>query len=141
MLGDDPFVFAASTGPTHSLAVIDASADTTSTATRSCFWTTVTASAIKRSRFARRPVRTRWRCAPPACPPLRKWRRAALAETLLPSLAIDVENRRETLRIRRFAGDPPKRTIALVWRRGSALEPTLHPIGQTMGKVYRKLSY
>ncbi len=61
--------------------------------------------------------------------------------TLLPSLAIDVENRRGTLRIRRFAGDPPKRTIALVWRRGSALEPTLHPIGQTMGKVYRKLSY
>ena len=51
--------------------------------------------------------------------------------TLLPTLALDVENRRGSLCIRRFAGESPKRTVALVWRGHSALEPTLRPIAET----------
>ncbi|MDB4943178.1 MAG: Hydrogen peroxide-inducible activator [Labilithrix sp.] len=38
------------------------------------------------------------------------------AVTLLPELAVDVENRRAQLEIRRFAEPVPSRTIALVWR-------------------------
>ena len=58
--------------------------------------------------------------------------------TLLPSLAVPVENRGDALCLRRFS-DPPKRTIALVWRRRSALEMTLRPLAETMRKVYRRL--
>lgn len=52
--------------------------------------------------------------------------------TLLPSLALPVENRHQTLRIRRFARRPPLRTLALVYRKRSALELTLKPVGQTL---------
>lgn len=59
--------------------------------------------------------------------------------TLLPSLAVPVENRRGTLNLRRFTASGPKRTIALVWRRRSALEPTLRPLGETMKRIYRRI--
>ncbi len=52
--------------------------------------------------------------------------------TILPKLAVAVENRNHSLRIRDFAPQAPKRTIALVWRKGSALERTLLPVGETL---------
>jgi LysR family transcriptional regulator, hydrogen peroxide-inducible genes activator len=45
--------------------------------------------------------------------------------TLLPTIALTVENRRSQLRIRRFAAPGPGRTLALAWRRGSAMMRTL----------------
>ena len=45
--------------------------------------------------------------------------------TLLPSIAIPVENRRGQLVVRSFAPPGPGRTIVLAWRRGSALAPSL----------------
>lgn len=74
-------------------------------------------------------------------PTLAQMAASGAGATLLPSLAVDVENRRGTLRIRRFAGTPPNRTIALVWRHESALEPTLRPVAETMRKVYRRLAH
>jgi LysR family transcriptional regulator, hydrogen peroxide-inducible genes activator len=52
--------------------------------------------------------------------------------TLLPSLAVPVENRRGQLRLRRFASPEPGRTIALAWRRGSALRDPLRRIAETI---------
>jgi len=52
---------------------------------------------------------------------------AGAAATLLPAMSLEVENRRGQLAIRPFA-EPPHRTIALAWRRGSALEPALREI-------------
>jgi LysR family hydrogen peroxide-inducible transcriptional activator len=56
--------------------------------------------------------------------------------TLLPSLAVDLENRRDALRVRPFAPKAPFRTLALVWRRNSALETTLKPVGEALRAAY-----
>lgn len=58
------------------------------------------------------------------------------AVTLLPSLAVAVENRRGDLTVRAFAGRPPARTIALVWRRGAARELTFRAIAATLASAY-----
>ena len=55
---------------------------------------------------------------------------AGTAVTLLPSLALPVENRRGQLRVRRFTAPEPGRTIALAWRRGSAMRPPLVKIAE-----------
>jgi LysR family transcriptional regulator, hydrogen peroxide-inducible genes activator len=52
--------------------------------------------------------------------------------TLLPSLALAVENRRGQLRVREFAPPGPGRTLGLAWRRGSALRGPLGTIGDTI---------
>jgi len=59
--------------------------------------------------------------------------------TLLPSLALAVENRRHALHVRPFATHPPSRTLALVWRRGSAVEPALRAVGELLQASYGKL--
>jgi LysR family hydrogen peroxide-inducible transcriptional activator len=59
--------------------------------------------------------------------------------TLLPGLAVEVENRRQALRVRPFAGKPPARTVALVWRKGSALETTIQAVGETLRGAYGAL--
>jgi len=59
--------------------------------------------------------------------------------TLLPRVALAVENRNDTLRIRSFAPRAPYRTIVLVWRKGSALEVTLRGVAETMRRTYRSL--
>ena len=41
--------------------------------------------------------------------------------TLLPALAVPVENRRGQVEVRPFSGAAPTRTIALVWRAASPL--------------------
>jgi LysR family hydrogen peroxide-inducible transcriptional activator len=55
--------------------------------------------------------------------------------TLLPMLSLAVENRRSHLAIRPFVRPGPSRTLALVWRRGSALKATLDGMGRTLRSV------
>jgi LysR family transcriptional regulator, hydrogen peroxide-inducible genes activator len=54
--------------------------------------------------------------------------------TLLPAIALDVENRRAQLAIRPLLGPPQGRTIALAWRRTSPLAPALHELAAVMAK-------
>jgi LysR family hydrogen peroxide-inducible transcriptional activator len=60
--------------------------------------------------------------------------------TLLPSLAVDIENRRDALRVRPFAPRVPSRTLALAWRKGSALAATLQHVGETLAQAYAALA-
>jgi LysR family hydrogen peroxide-inducible transcriptional activator len=57
---------------------------------------------------------------------------AGSSVTLLPAVALTVENRRSQLRVRPFAAPAPGRTLALVWRRGSALRIALNRLGDTI---------
>jgi LysR family hydrogen peroxide-inducible transcriptional activator len=59
--------------------------------------------------------------------------------TLLPALAIATETRRSPLRIRTFGPPVPGRTIALVWRRGTPVEPALKAVAATIRDVYARL--
>jgi LysR family hydrogen peroxide-inducible transcriptional activator len=52
--------------------------------------------------------------------------------TLLPSIALPVENRRGQLTVRPFASPGPGRTLALAWRRGSALKRSLVRVAGTI---------
>ena len=52
--------------------------------------------------------------------------------TLLPSIALPVENRRGQLTVRPFAQPGPGRTLALAWRRGSALRAALQRVAETI---------
>lgn len=56
--------------------------------------------------------------------------------TLLPALAVDAEAKRARLHVRRLAGGAAHRTIALVWRRGSAAEATLRQIATALRDAY-----
>jgi LysR family hydrogen peroxide-inducible transcriptional activator len=55
--------------------------------------------------------------------------------TLLPSLAVPVENRRHELRILPFGPRGPSRTIALAWRRGSSRAKTLKLVGAALAET------
>jgi LysR family transcriptional regulator, hydrogen peroxide-inducible genes activator len=57
---------------------------------------------------------------------------AGPAVTLLPSLAMAVENRRGQLRVRKFRTPAPGRTLALAWRRGSAIKKPLTALAATI---------
>jgi LysR family hydrogen peroxide-inducible transcriptional activator len=57
---------------------------------------------------------------------------AGRGATLLPSIALSVENRRRQLIVRPFAPPGPGRTIALAWRKGSALAPSLTRLAASM---------
>ena len=50
-----------------------------------------------------------------------------------------LENRRSQLTVRRFAAPGPGRTLALAWRRGSALGAPLVRIAATMRKALQQL--
>lgn len=56
--------------------------------------------------------------------------------TLLPELSLPTEARRAPVRVRRFSSPVPHRTIALVWRKRSALAPALEKIAATMRGAY-----
>jgi LysR family hydrogen peroxide-inducible transcriptional activator len=58
--------------------------------------------------------------------------------TLLPSLALPVENRTQRLRVRRFAPAGPGRTLILAWRRGSALREALKEIAAVIRRALPK---
>ena len=57
---------------------------------------------------------------------------SGLGVTLVPELALPVENRLGALSIRRFAKPEPHRTIGLVWRKGSPRTATLRAVGEAM---------
>ena len=59
--------------------------------------------------------------------------------TLLPTLALALENRRHALHVRLFAPKAPGRTLALVFRKGSALETALRAVGETLAEEYARL--
>jgi LysR family transcriptional regulator, hydrogen peroxide-inducible genes activator len=63
---------------------------------------------------------------------------AGTSVTLLPSLALGVENRRGQLRVRRFRSPAPGRTIALAWRRGSALRAPLEQVAATIREAFAR---
>lgn len=56
--------------------------------------------------------------------------------TLIPSLAVDVEAKRAGLHVRALASSSARRTIALVWRKGSAVEPLLRAVSSVVRDVY-----
>jgi LysR family transcriptional regulator, hydrogen peroxide-inducible genes activator len=58
--------------------------------------------------------------------------------TLLPSIAVPVENRRGQLVVRPFAPPGPGRTIALAWRRGSALAASFGQLAESMRATLRQ---
>jgi LysR family hydrogen peroxide-inducible transcriptional activator len=60
--------------------------------------------------------------------------------TLLPKLAVEVENRRGLLAIREFTRPEPHRTIVLAWRRRSALDEVLHAVAETARAAFRVAS-
>lgn len=57
---------------------------------------------------------------------------AGAGVTLLPALALPTESKRAALAIRRFAPPAPHRTLALVWRPGSALAPALRKVAEVL---------
>ena len=54
------------------------------------------------------------------------------AVTLLPTIALTVENRRSQLRVRKFVAPGPGRTLALAWRRGAAMAQTLRAVADAI---------
>jgi LysR family hydrogen peroxide-inducible transcriptional activator len=56
--------------------------------------------------------------------------------TLLPKLALSTELARSTLRVRQFSDPVPHRTLALVWRKHSPLEPALRKLAGTLREAY-----
>jgi LysR family hydrogen peroxide-inducible transcriptional activator len=64
---------------------------------------------------------------------------AGIGVTLLPSIAVDVENRRGQLAIRPLAGKTQGRTIVLAWRKESALSVPLRELARVMARASDKL--
>lgn len=60
--------------------------------------------------------------------------------TLIPEIAVDTEARRARLHVRPLAGPAAHRTIAMIWRKGSALEPTLETLAAALGQAYPRRS-
>jgi LysR family hydrogen peroxide-inducible transcriptional activator len=59
--------------------------------------------------------------------------------TLLPELALATENRRGQLHVRALT-EPMGRTLAVIWRRGSAVVPAGRAIAATIAERYRALT-
>jgi LysR family hydrogen peroxide-inducible transcriptional activator len=60
--------------------------------------------------------------------------------TLLPSLAVPAETRRARLLVRPFAPPAPHRTLALVWRPGSALAEALRKVVSVLREAWVRAS-
>ena len=58
--------------------------------------------------------------------------------TLLPTLALAVENRRGQLAVRRFKSPPPMRKIVMAWRKGSAMNQPLFAIAGAIRQAWPK---
>ena len=56
--------------------------------------------------------------------------------TLIPAIAVATEARRARLHVRPLAARAAHRTIAVVWRKGSALEPALREIAAVLRAAY-----
>ena len=62
---------------------------------------------------------------------------AGTGVTLLPRMAVAVENRRGQLAVRAFKRPAPTRTIVLAWRKGSALGQPLAAVAGVIRKAWR----
>lgn len=60
--------------------------------------------------------------------------------TLLPTLALAVENRRGQLAVRPFKTPAPTRRLVLAWRKGSAMRRPLQAVAGTLSKAWPSLS-
>lgn len=60
--------------------------------------------------------------------------------TLLPSLAIEAENRSGVLALRPLAAPPPARTLVLAWRRSAPLAATLVPLARDLAALHAGLA-
>ena len=58
--------------------------------------------------------------------------------TILPELAVEVENRRDALHIRPFTSPSPKRTLILAWRSTSPYQESLRCLSKAAGKALEK---
>jgi len=58
--------------------------------------------------------------------------------TILPGIAVATEASRAGLRVRPIASAKARRTIALVWRRRSALDPALREIARALRDAFPK---
>jgi len=117
VLGWDPFFLA--TAPGHPLrAATNLSRPTFSTAPASCCSTMATASGSGAPAVCARG-RSGNRLRATSLATLVQMVSASGGVTLLPSIALPVENRRGQLTLRPFADPGPGRTLAIVWRRGS----------------------
>ena len=56
--------------------------------------------------------------------------------TVIPALAVDAEARRARLHVRPLRGPGAHRTIALIWRRRSSVESTLHAVATALREAY-----
>ena len=61
---------------------------------------------------------------------------AGMGVTLLPALAVPVENRRGLLALRRFAEPAPHRTIVMAWRPRSAMTESLRAVAGRARKTF-----
>lgn len=59
--------------------------------------------------------------------------------TLLPSLAVPIENRRGQLRTRKFTDPAPSRTLVLAWRKGAAHARALTAIATRLNALWKSL--
>jgi len=60
-----------------------------------------------------------------------------LGVTLLPKMAVAVENRRGQLAVRAFTRPAPARTIVLAWRKGNGLGPPLTAVAGVVRKAWQ----
>jgi LysR family transcriptional regulator, hydrogen peroxide-inducible genes activator len=65
---------------------------------------------------------------------------AGMGITLIPEMAIAVETRSAPVAISRFDGDPPSRTIGMVWRKSSGLPDQLHDIADVVLQTARRVT-
>lgn len=56
--------------------------------------------------------------------------------TVIPALAVDTEARRARLRVRPLAGPGAHRTIAVIWRKHSSVEPALLAVAVALREAY-----
>ena len=56
--------------------------------------------------------------------------------TVIPALAVDTEARRARLHVRPLRGPGAHRTIALIWRRRSSVQATLHAVATALREAY-----
>jgi LysR family hydrogen peroxide-inducible transcriptional activator len=56
--------------------------------------------------------------------------------TLIPSIAVDLEAKRAGLHVRPLASSSAQRTLALVWRKGTAIDDALRAIAKVMREAY-----
>lgn len=65
---------------------------------------------------------------------------AGLGVTLLPQIALAIENRHRELLVRRIEGQSTQRTLVLAWRESSPLERTMQRMAESIRTSYQAMS-